>query len=279
MTFKETFMLKNTGARLSAALLGYFILVILLLTLNPLYFVMPEKISFTFRSGLTNLLSNIVLFVPFGYLYRLTIQRRGAFILGFSFSLSIELIQLFIPARTPSVIDILANTLGAGLGAMLYDLLSLSISFTKGMVGRIRLETPLIGLVYLMGPLFWANSLAFFSSSERWVLTFMLTLCIAIILSELFRHWWEKVDCRIGMYASITTGIWCVLGLGPILRFSTSVQIMSLGMILLTGILTIIPKKPGERRFEHATLAWVLRIFCLYVSMLALWPPFRSFTT
>lgn len=272
-------MLKTTGARLSAALLGYFTLVILLLTLNPFYLRLPDEIHFTFRSGLTNLISNIILFLPLGFFYRLTTRRRGAYILGFCLSLSIEVIQLFIPARTPSVVDIIANTLGAGLGAVIYNLLSINTPITKGMVGRLRLETPLMGLAYLMGPLLWANSLAFRSSSHHWVLTFMILLCIAIIFSELFRHWWERVDYRIGLYAAITTGVWCVLGLGPILRFSTQVRIICLGMVLLAGILTVIPRKSTERRFELTTLMRILPVFFLYLIALVLWSPFRPITT
>jgi glycopeptide antibiotics resistance protein len=88
-----------------------------------------------------------------GFLYRLTTKQAGAFLLGAGISFSIETIQLFIPARTPSIIDILANALGTWLGAILYALISARIVITQGMLGRLRLETPLMGLVYLLIPL------------------------------------------------------------------------------------------------------------------------------
>ena len=48
-------MLKTTGSRLFAALLGYLTLVILLLTLNPFYMRLPRHITIKYASGLPNL--------------------------------------------------------------------------------------------------------------------------------------------------------------------------------------------------------------------------------
>ena len=72
-------MQNKTGTRLSAALLGYMILVILLLTLNPFYIALPTRIAFTAQSDLYNFVSNILLFLPLGFFYRLTTGQRGAF--------------------------------------------------------------------------------------------------------------------------------------------------------------------------------------------------------
>src|SRR5688572_14695493 len=110
-------MWKTTGARLFGTFLGYIILIILLLTLNPFYFSPPEDFVFNFYSGRSNMINNILLFLPIGFLYRLTTKRRDAYLFGGLLSLSIEAVQFFIPARTPSVPDILANTMGAWAGA------------------------------------------------------------------------------------------------------------------------------------------------------------------
>src|SRR6185369_8354549 len=153
-------MLKTTNARLFAALFGYMTLIILLLTLNPFYIKLPTHVAFRWDSDWRNLVSNILLFIPIGFLYRLTTGRRGALWLGAGMSLTIEVLQFFIPARTPSIVDILANTLGAAFGAYLSDLFSKRIVITAGLVSQLRLETPLMGAIYLLVPLLWIDTLA-----------------------------------------------------------------------------------------------------------------------
>lgn len=267
-------MLKTTGERLFGTLLGYVTLIILLLTLNPLYLAFPEQIEFTFRSGRFNLIANILLFLPVGFLYQLTTQRRGALLLGAGISFGIETIQLFIPVRTPSVIDILANALGAGLGAILYDLISARIVITQGMLGRLRLETPLMGLSYLLIPLLWINVLALDESPNRWILTLLLSICGAIIFSDLFLHWWEATNLRITGYASLAAGSWFVIGAGPTLLRSSPILIIVFGVMLLTAILTIIPRSATDRRFERNTLQLLLPVFVLYLLLVSLAFPF-----
>jgi hypothetical protein len=271
-------MLNKTETRLSAALLGYVILIILLLTLNPFYLALPERVAFTFRSDLRNLISNILLFIPLGFFYRLTMRRRGAFLFGAVISLSVETVQIFIPARTPSIVDILANTLGSGTGALIYELISARITFTQGMVGRLRLETPLMGLIYLQVPLLWANALTLDDSPNRWILTLLIGLCGAIIFSEIFQHWWETVHFQIGAYAACAAGIWFLIGSGPALTHPFLVLTIGLAVMFLTATFTVLPQPSKERRFERATLKRVFPVFGLYLILLALWHPFRPLT-
>ncbi len=181
-------MLKTTNARLFAALFGYMTLVILVLTLNPFYITFPAHVAFRWESSWSNLISNILLFFPIGFLYQLTTKRRGALWLGAGMSLTIEFLQIFIPARTPSIIDILANTLGAGLGAYLSDLISRRMAITTGIVNQLRLETPLMGTIYLFVPLLWIDTLNWNESTNHWILTTLISICGAIIFSDLFRH-------------------------------------------------------------------------------------------
>jgi len=70
--------------------------------------------------------SNIVLFVPFGFLLALLLVRRWwlSMLIAFAVSCSIELGQLlFISARTATLADVAVNTLGAVVGAGLARLL------------------------------------------------------------------------------------------------------------------------------------------------------------
>lgn len=272
-------MLNKTGTRLSAALLGYVILIILLLTLNPFYLAWPTRFIFTVQSDLSNLIANILLFLPLGFFYRLTVRRRGAFLLGAAISFSIEMAQLFLPARTPSVVDILANTFGSGTGALLYDLISSHIILTQGMVGRLRLETPLMGLVYLLAPLLWVDALTLGDSPNRWILTLLIGLCGAIVFSEMFQHWWETIDYQIRAYAALAAGTWFFLGTGPALLYPLPIITLGLGIMFLTATLTALPQKSNERRFERATLKRIFPVFGLYLLLLALWHPLRPLRT
>jgi VanZ family protein len=271
-------MSNDTGTRLSAALLCYVILIILLLTLNPFYLARPEQMAFTVQSDIANFISNILLFFPLGFFYRLTLKRRGALLLGAIVSFSIEMLQLFLPARTSSVPDILANTLGCGMGALLHDFISARITLTPSMVGRLRLETPLMGLIYLLIPLLWANALSRADSPERRILTFLIGLCGVVVFSELFRHWWATVNGQIGLYAAGAAGIWFLIGSGPGLTEPLPIVIILLMLIFIAATLTVIPQPSRERRFERTTLKRVFPIFGLYLLLLALWHPLRPLT-
>lgn len=65
-------------------------------------------------------LLNIVLFVPIGAAAaRLTSSARLPLLLGAALSASVELLQMGVPGRDPSLGDLLFNTLGVGLGTVL----------------------------------------------------------------------------------------------------------------------------------------------------------------
>jgi hypothetical protein len=66
-----------------------------------------------------NLIRNVILFLPLGFFAfgvrpgLLAVTLAGAAVSG-----SVELLQAFIPGRNPMLVDLLANTAGAGLGGM-----------------------------------------------------------------------------------------------------------------------------------------------------------------
>ncbi|WP_172806299.1 VanZ family protein [Aeromicrobium choanae] len=67
--------------------------------------------------------SNVALFVPFGFALALVLTRRPVVrtvLAGLATSVAFELLQAVLPIdRTPSVGDVVANTCGAALGALL----------------------------------------------------------------------------------------------------------------------------------------------------------------
>src|SRR5690606_1059889 len=72
--------------------------------------------------------TNIILFAPLGVGVAARVLRSGfrrrnlalltAILAGMLLSMSVELVQLFLPQRDPSLIDILSNTIGALAGGL-----------------------------------------------------------------------------------------------------------------------------------------------------------------
>ena len=71
-----------------------------------------------FGSGWVEFLANVVMFLPLGFLLALLFRRPWhGVMLALGLSIVVELAQIVIPSRQPSLRDILANALGAALGA------------------------------------------------------------------------------------------------------------------------------------------------------------------
>jgi VanZ family protein len=94
--------------------------------LHPTVLEMPHPFK---RSDVLDSVVNILGFVPFGFLFCAYIHDipphsaaraiLGAVIVGALTSLGIELLQIFLPSRDSSLLDLLNNTLGMTLGSVL----------------------------------------------------------------------------------------------------------------------------------------------------------------
>ncbi|MDH3886146.1 MAG: VanZ family protein, partial [Desulfobacterales bacterium] len=109
---------------LNYALLIYMSIIVLLITLIPFDFRMTEQFKITWSTNLTDLITNIFLFIPIGFFFKLSRgHSRDALCLapllfGLILSTTIEFTQSFIPGRYTQVIDVVANGLGAWLGGI-----------------------------------------------------------------------------------------------------------------------------------------------------------------
>ncbi len=85
---------------------------------------------------LINFLGNIILFMPFGFVIPLLwkISAKKAVLIGFLASLFIETCQLFL-ARGTDVDDLILNTFGALLGALLFKILQ---RCSKGFIEKFK---------------------------------------------------------------------------------------------------------------------------------------------
>ena len=274
------FLFKQTGPRLAAAVLGYIVLLIFLLTWNPFFLAPPEDLNLSLRIGPRDAIRNIILFLPVGFLYRL--MQGGipaAILLGFAISGVAEAGQLFMPARTPSFIDLATNTLGAWMGTALHDLVASRIAMSPRIVGRLALEVPLMGLLYLFVPLLWVNRLIT-GDIGRWLLTSLIGLCGAILLSDIFKQWWGPSGFRSLGRVAIASATWFFVGLGPSLVARPWPGFATLaGIAILTAVLAALPRRATDDRFERATLTRLLPVFIIYLFLSALWPPSQSLTS
>jgi len=74
----------------------------------------------SFRAGWVEFAANVLLFVPLGLLLTVLMRHHvwGA-ALALALSITVELVQVLIPERSPSLRDVLANGLGAAVGAVI----------------------------------------------------------------------------------------------------------------------------------------------------------------
>jgi VanZ family protein len=269
-----------TGTSLATAWLGYLTLVTLLVTLAPYEFREPNRVVISLGINPEDVLANVLLFVPLGFLTRLTLGPRLGnpvivFGLGFVLSGMIETGQIFLPGRFPSPIDVATNSCGAFLGAFLLEGIEPRIQLTPGVVDRLALELPMMGLLYLLVPLLWVSSFAGRSQPGRWSLTVFIGLIGAAVLSALYRH-------RVGPAGAISvvgTALVAALGflVGALPGFVVSPVLLAISttaVALATVLFALIPGHAGaDRRFEGALLNRLIPAFLVYLLFLAVWPP------
>ncbi len=94
---------------------------------DPLDFLLFHSWPAVWTRGLIrDMAANVLFYMPLGASAFLMLVRRrtrgfavsGATILGFALSFAVEVLQLYIPGRETSLLDVLSNTTGALLGAL-----------------------------------------------------------------------------------------------------------------------------------------------------------------
>jgi hypothetical protein len=117
-------MTGEAGRALARAGAAVFLVAILLATLTPAS--EAARVGGDFfclvcgAAPVANAVRNVLLFLPFGFFaFGLLPRVLGVALLGAAVSGSVEALQIVIPGRNPLVVDFMANTAGAGLGAMM----------------------------------------------------------------------------------------------------------------------------------------------------------------
>jgi VanZ family protein len=271
----------RTGARLTLALLGYFVLVTAVITLSPFDFSLRR-----FRVSLalvpTDIVANIALFLPLGFLGRgltegLVKGRRRVVWVAAVCSLLIEVSQLFLRRRYAGPIDVVSNTAGAWLGVVARDWIERWALWHPTLVGRIGLDVPLVGLLYLLVPQLWLSSVGLIDDPRRSITTLLLGCAGSIVLVALHRNRWQS-GMRVATHVVPPLAVlWFMTGALPAATASPiSFGSLGLAVALLTAWLVRQAQSSDEPRFEIATLRRFVPVFAVYLVVTALWPPFRS---
>jgi VanZ family protein len=272
----------NTSARLALALLGYFILVTAVITLSPFDFA-PRPVHIFMTSTLSDMVANVALFLPIGFLLRsLDEDREGhggaAVAVAAGLSILLECAQLFLRDRYVSPIDVLTNTCGAYAGVLLRDRVERWAVWHPDVVGRLGLDIPLVGLLYLLVPQLWLSGVGLADDPRRFVTTLLLGCAGSIVVVALHRHQWYGGKHLAAAVVPPIALLWFMVGSLPALATAPrTFSLLALAVVVVTVWLLRRPAPAGERRFETETLRRFLPVFGLYVVIAALWPPFRSF--
>jgi glycopeptide antibiotics resistance protein len=265
---------------LGTALLVYMVFMVFLITLFPFDFRIPAKIQIKILTNLADFMANIVLFIPIGFLFKLS-RRPGKdalclnpLFLGFLLSISIEFTQLFIPGRYTQLSDVFTNGLGAWLGAILFVLLKAQLGGERA--GKLfSLELPLMNLVYLLIPLMWLNGLSIGKEAARLWLLLLLGLLGTGVLCSISIYRFRNTGALSFAKLSFFVMSWFIVATLPVLlKFPIPIAVFTIGLGIVARIIAGISKanKKDDRRLELPTLKRILPLFVLYLLLLVIWP-------
>jgi hypothetical protein len=278
---RSTSHVPETGTQLGLALLAYLLGITLIVTLIPFRFAWPETWRLVFYVGPVDVLANILLFLPLGFLYRHARPnahaRPVAIAMGAGalLSLGIETLQLFEATRDSSPVDLAANAAGTALGAAAYGRLADSPRIDGRVVGRLALELPIMGLVYLLVPLLWVSALAAHGEFARSVMTLLVGVFGAALLGGMQRYYFGPARASRPRQTATFACIWFIAGAFPALGWqplliaagalAVAALAWSLGSIRMGA-------RPHNRRFEVRLIAYAAPLYIVYLAAITLAP-------
>ncbi|HYC45130.1 MAG TPA: VanZ family protein [Burkholderiales bacterium] len=270
----------DTGARLGLALLGYMLAVTLIVALLPFHFEWPDRWNVEAGDDPYAAVFGALLFVPLGFLYRLgSARERGSLALvvlnAALISVAIEAIQLFDVTHDSTVLDVAANTAGALIGVLCFDAIARSAKHHGWVIGWLGLEIPLMGLVYLLVPLLWVNTLAARGDLPPTLMTLLIGAFGATLLGGLQRHYFGPRGAAEAHHTAGFAGLWFFAGAFAMLPWQPFVLIAGVvGATVLCWWLgqRPLPEHGANRRFEGALLRAATPLYGVYLLMLIVLP-------
>ena len=267
---------KKPPSILGFALFFYVFAVVLVITLMPFRFELPRRFSIFLGGTLVDSLTNILLFVPLGFLYRQAHAGAGnrwcwdVLLLGLLVSGFIELAQLFQSGRYSSPYDVLTNGFGAWSGGWLY--LRAKEYLNDKLVGQLALELPLMNLFYLLTPLLWLNGL---TAGEPLYSVPILGAFGCGLLTAIWVNRLKPAGVLSANQFACVVGAWFILASLPTLvkhpKFTVACSIFLAGLSRTPLWQKWLLVCEG-RRFELPTLLRLWPIYAIYLILLV-WHP------
>lgn len=270
-----------TGLRLGRAILGYLVAITAIITLAPFRFAGAPVHGLTDIWTWTDVVMNVLMFVPIGFVYQLTRPTGSAVLwtrvlaLGLVLSGSIEVVQLFAATRFSSLIDLATNTVGALLGAWSYALVIKRIE-GPSTVRTLALELPLMGLVYLLIPLMWLVGLASNGGGRSW-LVLPIGAFAGGILGTVYAAYLEPQRHVPRWWLLLASVGWCMVSLLPGAIRDRDLILACMAMVISSAWLRSLATgryrdEAGPRRFEIPTLRLMMPLYAAYLGFSSLWP-------
>ncbi|MBP8925182.1 MAG: VanZ family protein [Pseudomonadales bacterium] len=268
---------------IQTTLLAYVLVVLGVLTLSPFRFAWPTQWIVLWWGDFDDLPNNILLFVPLGFIFGLLRERASpraallsALLFGALASLAIETAQLFLQARSSSLLDGVGNALGCVLGALMCA--ALRAQMERRMPGALTLDLPLINLLYLLLPLMWLAGTGIGAGRQHiWVLL-PLGVTGALALAGVWRYRLHLALRAPRSQLLLIVTAWFMAGTVVSIKLAPGVVMVCAAVVLLAGVAMPCVQGPyagGERRFEARILAMLWPWYLMYLLMLALGMPPR----
>ena len=272
----------TTAERLGLATLAYVAATTLVITMAPFRFESRPVHGLSWEWTPFDLVMNVAMFVPLGFLFRVTRPRGSrrawymAIVIGALLSTTIETAQLFEETRYSSLLDILTNTAGAAVGSLLFSRLSHRLRIGASAVSALALELPLMGVVYLLVPLLWLTGLASSGTERAWLLLPM-TIFGGAVIGAVHGAYLEPAQ-RVGATGLlVASAAWAAIasvpgGRGETLVIVSGIVLAAAAAWLRSVATTRARLERGPHRFELPTLRMVMPLFAAYLALSALWP-------
>ncbi len=277
--------LLNSERLVERAILAYGLMFVVVLTLSPMDFAWPEVWRIAWWSDWPDVPANILFFMPIGFLYVLARAPdkggavRAAALFGAVVSAMLETSQLFIEVRQTALTDVMANGLGACLGAWLCTVVRAHLH--RVFPDLLTLEHPLLNVVYLCLPLMGLLSIDQHSHTPRTWMLLPLGLLGVITISGLWRYRLAQRKPAPAVTVVLAVLAWFLSGASlASLKAPGIVAICAFAILGCTLALLIRdPRWVGtDGRFERRVLARLWPCLLVYLAMLVLWRPNLGFS-